>query len=126
MATKVSLENIHDSEVLPTLLNPLRRKLDRVYTDCNYDSKASHQLIEHKGETVYIPPRKYEELWKKGPLGAGDEKGDADALEEEIGVSLSFAGGDSDISVQTIDGRQTQSVKIQRSGGRGNGLLWAR
>ncbi len=28
VAAEVSLENIHDAEVLPTLLNPLRRKRD--------------------------------------------------------------------------------------------------
>ncbi len=28
VAAEVSLENIHDAEVLPTLLNPLRRKWD--------------------------------------------------------------------------------------------------
>ena len=31
VAAEVSLENVHDVEVLPTLLNPLRRKLGRVY-----------------------------------------------------------------------------------------------
>jgi hypothetical protein len=30
VAAEVSLENVHDVEVLPTLLNPLRRKLGRV------------------------------------------------------------------------------------------------
>ncbi len=45
VAAEVSLENVHDAEVLPTLLNPLRRKLGRVYADGTYDSKASHQLI---------------------------------------------------------------------------------
>ena len=28
VAAEVSLENVHDAEVLPTLLNPLQRKLD--------------------------------------------------------------------------------------------------
>ncbi|WP_429234524.1 IS5 family transposase, partial [Aeromonas salmonicida] len=66
VAAEVSLENVHDAEVLPTLLNPLRRKLGRVYADGAYDSKASHQLISHKGATAYIPPRKSAGLWKKG------------------------------------------------------------
>ncbi len=47
VAAEVSLENVHDAEVLPTLLNPLRRKLGRVYADGAYDSKASHQLVFH-------------------------------------------------------------------------------
>lgn len=65
MAPPVSLENIHDAEVLPTLLNPLRRKLGRVYADGAYDSKASYQLITHKGATACIPPQKNTGLWKK-------------------------------------------------------------
>ncbi|MNO70770.1 Transposase DDE domain protein [compost metagenome] len=66
VAAEVSLENVHDAEVLPTLLNPLRRKLGRVYADGAYDNKASHQLIAHKGATACIPPRKNAGLWKKG------------------------------------------------------------
>ncbi len=66
VAAEVSLENVHDAEVLPTLLNPLRRKLGRVYEDGAYDSKASHQLISRKGATACIPPRKNAGLWKKG------------------------------------------------------------
>ncbi len=66
VAAEVSLENVHDAEVLPTLLNPLRRKLGHVYADGAYDSKASHQLISRKGATACIPPRKSAGLWKKG------------------------------------------------------------
>ncbi len=43
VAMEVSLENIHDAEVLPTLLNPLRRKLGRVYADGAYDSNPRCQ-----------------------------------------------------------------------------------
>ncbi len=63
VAAEISLENVHDVEVLPTLLNPLRRKLGRVYADGAYDS---HQLILRKGATTCIPPRKLAGLWKKG------------------------------------------------------------
>ncbi|ASI22517.1 IS5-like element ISAs4 family transposase [Aeromonas salmonicida] len=66
VAAEVSLENVHDAEVLPTLLSPLRRKLGRVYADGAYDSKASHRLIARKGATACIPPRKNAGLWKKG------------------------------------------------------------
>jgi hypothetical protein len=45
VAAEVSLENVHDTEVLPTLLNPLRRALGTVYADCGYDLKACHELI---------------------------------------------------------------------------------
>ncbi len=66
VAAQVSLENVHDTEVLPTLLNPFRCKLGCVYADGAYDSKASHQLILRKGATACIPPRKSAGLWKKG------------------------------------------------------------
>ncbi|CAJ1780911.1 IS5 family transposase ISAs13 [Aeromonas veronii] len=66
VAAEISLENVHDVEVLPTLLKPLRRKLGRVYADGAYDSKASHQLISRKRATACIPPRKSVGLWKKG------------------------------------------------------------
>ncbi len=52
------MENVHDAEVLATLLNPLRRKLGRVYADSAYDSKTIHQLIPNKVATACIPPRK--------------------------------------------------------------------
>lgn len=41
---EMSLMGVHDAEVLPTLLNPLRRKLGSAH-----GSKASHQLIARKG-----------------------------------------------------------------------------
>ncbi len=66
VAAEVLLGNVHDTEVLPTLLNPLRRKLGRVYADGAYNSKASHQLISRKGATACIPPRKNAGFWKKG------------------------------------------------------------
>ncbi len=65
VAAEVSLENVHDAEVLPTLLSPLQRKLGRVYANDAYDSKASHQLISRKGATACIQPRKNAGLWKK-------------------------------------------------------------
>lgn len=66
VAAEMSLDNVHDAEVLPTLLNPERRKLGHIYADGAYDSKASHQLIVHKGATACIPPRKNAGLWEKG------------------------------------------------------------
>jgi hypothetical protein len=59
VAAEVSLENVHDAEVLP---NPLQRKLGTIYADGAYDS---HQLIARKGGTACIPPRKNAGLWAK-------------------------------------------------------------
>lgn len=63
---EVTLENVHDAEVLLTLLNPRWRKLGRVYADGAYESKASHQMIVRKGATACIPPRKNAGLWERG------------------------------------------------------------
>jgi hypothetical protein len=62
LATVVSLENVHDAEVLPTLIKPVRC----VYAGGAYDSKTSHQLISRKGAAAYIPPRKNAGLWEGG------------------------------------------------------------
>lgn len=48
VAVEVSLENVHDAEVLPTFLNLLRRKLGRVYADCAYDSKPAKVFEEYR------------------------------------------------------------------------------
>jgi hypothetical protein len=40
VAAEVLLENVHDAEVLPTLLNPLRRVIATVYADETYDTNA--------------------------------------------------------------------------------------
>ena len=120
VAAEVSLENVHDAEVLPTLLNPLRRKLGTIYADGAYDSKASHQLIAHKGAAACIPPRKNAGQWKKGHPCAGDAQRRVGLLEEDIGISPSFVGGNSNVPVQAVNGRQNHAAKIQLSGGRGD------
>ncbi len=66
LAAEVSLENLHDAEVFPTLLNPLRRKLGTVYVDGAYDTKDCYELIRRKGATACIPPRKNAGLWEEG------------------------------------------------------------
>ncbi len=65
-AAEVPLESVHDAEVLPTLLNPLRRRLGTVYGDGAFDTKVCHQVITHKGATACIPPRQNAGLWPAG------------------------------------------------------------
>ena len=55
-----------DSEVLPTLLNPLRRRLHQVSADGAYDTRDCHQLLLRKGSTANIPPRKNAGYWEDG------------------------------------------------------------
>lgn len=58
ISAEVSLVNVGDSEVLPTLLNPLRRKIDSVSGNGAYDTKECHKVLQRKGITPLIPPRK--------------------------------------------------------------------
>ena len=57
VAAVVSLETMADNEVLPTLLNPLRREIKQVCADGAYDTKACHALLLKKGANATIPPR---------------------------------------------------------------------
>lgn len=66
ISTEVSLVNVSDSEVLLTLLNPLRRKVIVVSADGAYDTKNCHETLKNKGCTPLIPPRKNAALWEDG------------------------------------------------------------
>ncbi|MEZ8578161.1 IS5 family transposase [Vibrio splendidus] len=66
ISAEVSLVNVGDSEVLPTLLNPLRRKIDAVSADGAYDTKSCHNTLKNKGCTPLIPPRKNVAFWEDG------------------------------------------------------------
>jgi hypothetical protein len=49
IAAQVSLENVGDTGVLPSLLNPLRRRIGQVSADGAYDIKTCHRLLKKKG-----------------------------------------------------------------------------
>lgn len=66
ISAEVSLVNVGDSEVLPTLLNPLRRKIDAVSADGAYDTKSCHNTLKNKGCTPLIAPRKNAAFWEDG------------------------------------------------------------
>ncbi len=66
IGAEVSLVSVGDSEVLPTLLNPLRRKIQTVYADGAYDTKSCYETLKNKGCTQLIPPRKNAALWEGG------------------------------------------------------------
>lgn len=66
VAAESSLENIADNEVLPTLLNPLRRDIEQVSGDGAYDTRECHALLKKKGIKGTIPPRKNAALWEEG------------------------------------------------------------
>lgn len=62
----MSLVNVGDSEVLPTLLNPLRRRISEVSVGGAYDTKKSHKVFKQKKIKPLIPPRKNAKLWETG------------------------------------------------------------
>ena len=62
----VSTVSVGDNEVLPTLLNPLRRKITRVSADGAYDTKECHEVLKRKGINPAIPPRSNAALWEEG------------------------------------------------------------
>lgn len=64
IAAQTSLDTVGDNEVLPHLLNPLRRKIKRVSADGAYDTKACHQLLQDKGVQAVVPPRKNAGYWE--------------------------------------------------------------
>ncbi len=66
IGAEVSLVNVGNSEMLPTLLNPLRRKVDGVSADGAYDTKSCHNTLKNKGCTPLIPPRKNAAFWEDG------------------------------------------------------------
>ncbi|WP_341501461.1 IS5 family transposase [Gallaecimonas sp. GXIMD4217] len=66
VAAEVSLDKVGDNEVLPFLLNPLRRRIERVSADGAYDSKGCHRLVMRKGARAVIPPRKTAGFWEDG------------------------------------------------------------
>lgn len=55
-----------DIEVLPTMLNPLRRKVNQVSADGAYDTKECHKLLLHKGANSIIPSRSNAGYWEEG------------------------------------------------------------
>jgi hypothetical protein len=66
IAAEVSMVNVADNEVLPTLLNPLRRKIAQVSADGAYDTKDCHKLLKRKGCKPTIAPRKNAGYWEEG------------------------------------------------------------
>lgn len=66
IAAEVSVVNVADNEVLPTLINPLRRVIKQVSADGAYDTKACYKLLKRKGCKPTIPPRKNAGYWEEG------------------------------------------------------------
>ena len=107
VAAESSLENIADNEVLPTLLYPLRRNIERVGGDGAYDSWECHALLKNKGIKTTIPPRKNAALWEEvHPRNEAVEALKAGELAEwkkVVRLSSAFESGNGDVPLQTVD-----------------------
>ena len=66
IAAEVSLVQVADNEVMPTLIKPLRRKIKQVSADGAYDTRDCHALLKRRGIKATIPPRKNAALWEEG------------------------------------------------------------
>lgn len=66
ISAEVSLDSVHDSEVLPTLLKPLRRKIEQISADGAYDTKGCYEVIEKKNAKPTVNIRKNAGYWNKG------------------------------------------------------------
>lgn len=49
ISAEVSLDSVANSEVQPTLLNPLRRQIKQESADDAYDTQKCHKLLKRKG-----------------------------------------------------------------------------
>ncbi len=68
ISAEVSLMNVGDSEMLPTLLNPLRRNVQAMSGDEAYDNKVCYEVLQTKDCTPLIPPRKMLDRYLSKPL----------------------------------------------------------
>lgn len=56
---------VHDSKVLPSLLNLLRRTISRISVDGTYDMRGCYEVIAKKNaKSVPIPPRSNVAMWE--------------------------------------------------------------
>lgn len=66
VSAEITLVNVADNEVLPTLLNPLRRAIKQASADGAYDTKACHKLLKRKSCKPTIRPRSNAGYWNDG------------------------------------------------------------
>ena len=66
ISAEMTLVNVGDSEVLPTLLNPLRRKISEVSADSAYDTKLCNKALKDKKMKPLILSGKIQDVGKRG------------------------------------------------------------
>ncbi len=63
---KLAYVSVDNNEILPILLNPLRRKIQQVSADGAYDTRTGHHVLNNKGIIPNILPRSNTEYWEEG------------------------------------------------------------
>lgn len=66
IVAKATLNNVHDSKVLPELLNGIPDALKQVSGDGAYDTRDSYQAIKDKQAYAAIPPQANAKIWQHG------------------------------------------------------------
>ena len=77
LAAEVTLNCVHDSEVLADLLDDIDISVKQVSADGAYDTRHCYELLQQKGAKAVIPPRKNAKIWNhgngRGPAHPRDE-----------------------------------------------------
>ena len=63
-AAKATTASVGDSEVLPTMLRPLRRQIEAISGDGAYDTKQCYQEVLKKKAKAIFPPRSNAGYWE--------------------------------------------------------------
>lgn len=67
---KVTTNTVHDSEVLPELLDAIPDPLEQVSGDGAYDTRDCYEAIEGKHASAAIPPQANAKIWQHGNSSA--------------------------------------------------------
>jgi hypothetical protein len=65
VAVEVTTSSVHDSLVLPTLLEQIPGRVDQVSGDGAYDTRACYEAIHRRGALAAIPPRLNARPWEQ-------------------------------------------------------------
>lgn len=66
LAAEVTLNCVHDSEVLEDLLEETDASVEQVSADGAYDTRHCYELLQERGAKAVIPPRQNAKIWSHG------------------------------------------------------------
>jgi IS5 family transposase len=66
LAAVVTTNNVHDSKVLPDLLDATEADIEQVSADGAYDKRDCYNALTERGATAAIPPQKNAKIWQHG------------------------------------------------------------